>query len=336
MNQILDFETEKRGKNPKQSSSKTEKIIKVFAICLMVFAVFLILSGVYSVFTNNSTEEETTSVQTVIEAEINAIMDESNGEIIVTVESSVGIDKVIYNWNTNTEMTIDGEDSKTFEKSIELPSGSNTLNVKVIDNDGNETSESFEFESDEGSDIIVPNITLEVTEEKNLLITATDETEMAFLTYRWNDESETTVNVDEDGDKTTITVEIEIPKGENTITVVAVDASDKHNTRTETKTLNGVTKPEIEYNLSEDNVLTFYCSHENGIAEIYYTLNDKAYGITFTEEEGYPTTAEFNVDLDVGENEIYLTVTSVDDTTQTFDGVCTIEESEEETENTTE
>ena len=336
MNQILDFETEKRGKSQKQNSTKSDKAIKIFAAFLMIFALLLIGSGVYSLFINNSSDDESSSVAAVVQAEINAIMDESNATIILTVESEIEIDKVVYNWNTNTEMTIDGEDSKTLEKSIDLPSGKNTLNVKVIDNDGNETSESFDFESEEGNDIINPDITLEVTEDKNLLITATDETEMSFLTYRWNDEEETTINVDEDSDdKTTITVEIEIPKGTNTITVVAVDASSKHNTRTETKTLTGVTKPEITYNLSEDGVLTFFCTHENGIKEIYYTLNGNAYGITYTEEEGYPTTAEFEQPLEVGYNEIYLTVTSVDDTEQTFEGTCTIE-GESETDETAE
>ena len=330
MNQILDFETEKRGKAPKQNSTRSDKIVKIFAIALMVFAVLLIGSGVYSLVINNSDDDDGDTLEVAVEAEINAIMDESNEVIILTVESEIEIDKVIYNWNTNTEMTIDGEDSKTFEKSIDLPSGTNTLNVKVIDNDGNETSKSFDFESEEGNDIINPDITLEVTEDKNLLITATDETEMSFLTYRWNDEEETTVNVDEDSDdKTTITVEIEIPKGTNTITVVAVDASSKHNTRTETKTLTGVTKPEITYNLSEDGVLTFFCTHESGIKEIYYTLNGESYGITYTEEEGYPTSAEFDQTLEVGYNEIYLVVTSIDDTEQTFEGTCTIEDDSE-------
>lgn len=332
MNQILDYGTEKRGKAPKQNSTKTEKTIKIFAIFLMIFAILLIGSGVYSLVTNNSNNDESDIAQEVVEAEINAIMDESNATIILTVESEIEIDKVVYNWNTNTEMNIDGEDRKTLEETIELPSGKNTLNIKVIDNEGNETSKSFEFESEEGNDIINPDITLEVTEDKNLLITATDETEMSFLTYRWNSEEENTVNIEEDAeDKTVLTVEIEIPKGTNTITVIAVDSSN--NTRVETKSLTGATKPEIEYSFTEDGVLTFYCTHENGIKEIYYTLNGKDYGITYTDETGYPTSAEFVVeDLVVGDNEISLTVTSVNDTEETFEGVCQIEGEEDEEE----
>lgn len=327
MNQILETSSEKRGKSPKNGlgGSSSDKIIKVFAIILMFFAIFLIGSGVYSLIKNKeaSTPDTTaTANKTTVKATINAIMDESNGKVILTVECKNAIDKVIYNWNTNTEMTVDGQKEKSVEKNIDLPSGSNTLNVKVIDIEGNETKESFDFDSEAGDDIISPNLTLTVTENKKLLITATDETEMSFLTYRWNDEPETTVKVDKDAtDKTKLSVEIDIPKGTNTITVVAVDASSKYNTTTETKTLNGVTKPEITYELSADgSEITFHCTHEDGIKEIKYTLNGQEYAASYTEETGYPTDATFSQKWDEGYNKISLTVTSTNDTEGNFEG----------------
>ena len=291
MNQILEFGTEKRGKSPKGhgEGSASDKIVKVFAIILMIFAIGLIASGVYSLVKNNNDSSDSSGETTTqVKAKINAVLDEANGTVILTVESDIAISKIEYNWNTNTATTIDGQNQTSIEREINLPSGSNTLNVKVTDSEGNQTSESFDFESDSGNDIISPNITLETTEDNNLLITAEDETEMSFITYRWNDEEETTVYVDDDSDdKTTITVEIEIPEGTNTITVVAVDSS--YNTNTQTGTLTGLLKPEITYELSEDgSEITFYCTHSSGIKEIYYTLNDQPYAVTFTEEEGYP------------------------------------------------
>ena len=337
MNQILELGTEKRGKAPKGNKgggTASDKIVRVFAIILMLFAIGLIGSGVYSLVKNNeeTSDSRNTVSQTPVEATINAIMDEANSNVILTVESEIAITRVEYNWNTDTGMTIDGENKNTIEKSIELPAGENTLNVKVIDTQGNETSQSFDFESESGDDIISPNITLEVTTDKNLLITAEDETEMSFLTYRWNDEEETTVYVDEDSeDKKVITVEIEIPEGTNTITVVAVDASSQYNTITQTKTLTGVKKPEITYELSADgSEITFYCTHSSGIKEIYYTLNDQAYAVTYTEETGYPTEASFSQAWDAGYNYISLNVTSVDDTVGTFEGEYTFGEAETE------
>ncbi len=343
MNQILELGTEKRGKAPKGhkgGGTASDKIVKVFAIILMLFAIGLIGSGVYSLVRNNedSSNNGNTVSQAPVNATINAIMDEANGNVILTVESEIAITKVEYNWNTDTGMTIDGENQTSLEKTIELPAGNNTLNVKVTDTQGNETSQSFDFESESGDDIISPNITLEVTEDKNLLITAEDETEMYFVTYRWNDEEETTVYVDEDSeDKTVITVEIEIPEGTNTITVVAVDASSKYNTITETKTLTGVKKPEITYEVSADgSEITFYCTHSSGIKEIYYTLNDQAYAVTYTDETGYPTEASFSQKWDEGYNYISLNVTSVDDTVGTFEGEYTFGEAEENSEENSE
>lgn len=275
---------------------------------------------------NNETSSGNSNTNTISinnnQATINAIIDEANSQVILTVESEIAISRIVYNWNTNTEMTIDGENQLSLEEEIDLPSGNNTLNVKVIDVQGNETNESFDFESDSGDDIISPNLVLEVTSDNNLLITATDETEMRFLTYRWNDDQETTVYVEDDAeDKTTISVEIEIPRGSNTITVVAVDASSKYNTVTETRTLIGVTEPEITYELSADgSSITFYCTHESGIKEIYYTLNDQPYSATFNEEDGYPTEVEFSQAWDEGYNLISLTVTSTEDTEATFEG----------------
>ena len=327
MNQILEFGTEKRGKTPKGNKgggSSSDKVVRVFAILLMIFAIVLIGSGVYSLMQNkenSSNNNSNTPISSTSQANINAIVEEANNQVILTVDSEIAISRVVYNWNTNTEMTIDGQGELTLEEDIDLPSGNNTLNVKVIDVQGNETTKSFDFESDSGDDIISPNLTLELTEDKNLLITATDETAMSFITYRWNDDEETTVYVDENAeDKTTITVEIEIPRGTNTITVVAVDASSKYNTVTETQTFNGVTRPEISYELSADgSEIIFHCTHESGIKEIYYTLNDQPYSVTFNEEEGYPTEAEFSQKWDQGYNYIKLTVTSSEDTENVFE-----------------
>lgn len=338
MNQILEFGTEKRGKTPKGhkgGGSASDKVIRVFAILLMLFAIGLIGSGVYSLMQNNNTSSNnnTNTIATnTNQATINAIIDEANSQVILTVDSEVAISRLVYNWNTNTEMTIDGQNQLTLEEEIDLPSGNNTLNVKVIDVQGNETNQSFDFESESGEDIISPNLVLELTDENNLLITATDETEMNFLTYRWNDDQETTVYVEDDAeDRTTISVEIEVPVGTNTITVVAVDNSSRYNTVTETRTLIGVTEPEISYEVSADgSEITFYCTHERGIKEIYYTLNGQQYAVTYTEEEGYPTRAEFTQAWDEGYNYILLTVTSSEDTEAVFEGEYNYGEAEPE------
>ena len=301
MNQILEYSAEKNNKAPKRGGSTSDKIVKFLAFFLMIFAIFLIGSGVYSLLKNKKdNENDNVSMSQPVNAEIDAYIDENTKKVVLSVSNEIELNKVIYNWNTKTEMTIDGEKLTSLEKEIDLPSGTNKLNVKVIDMEGNETKKTFTFESTEGTDIISPNITLTVS-GKNLVVTATDETEIAYVTYRWNDDEEQTVKAEEEGQKEII-VELEIPKGKNSVTVVAVDASEKHNTKTETKALVGVTKPGIIVNLNDDgSALSITCTHENGIKEIYYTLNDKPYEYKPAEEE-ISTEVQFTQELDEGYN----------------------------------
>ena len=112
MNQILEFGTEKRGKTPKGNKgggSSSDKVVRVFAILLMIFAIVLIGSGVYSLMQNkenSSNNNSNTPISSTSQANINAIVEEANNQVILTVDSEIAISRVVYNWNTNTEMTI--------------------------------------------------------------------------------------------------------------------------------------------------------------------------------------------------------------------------------------
>lgn len=329
MNQILEFGTGnnnyKAPKGNKGSSGgpSSDKVVRVFAIILIVVAIALIFSGVYSLTKNKKTAEsnQKAPVQTA-KATITAEKDEENNKVIIDVSSQIAINKIIYNWNTKTEKEIAGNDDLAITEEIDLPSGTNTLNVKVIDKQNNTTTESFTFTSNNGVDLTKPNITLEITEAKKLLITATDDTELAYITYMWNEGEQTTVEADEDDPKK-IEVELDIPRGKNSITVIAVDASENSNTNSATKALDGVTKPEISYGLSADgSTLDFVCTHENGIVKVEYTLNDRPYATEPYDENNLPKEVKFSQQLDVGYNRIILKVTSVDGTTNEFDGQC--------------
>ena len=342
MNQILDYSSINGSGNGKYGGNKnsSDKIVKVFAIILFIFAVFLIVSGIISFLDDKSTSEKTANKETVKtnEATIEAIADEETEEVLIIVDHDVEISKVIYRWNSQKERTISGGGQNHLEKPIDLPSGTSTLNIKVIDIDGAETTKAFTFETTVGTDIISPEITLEVKNGK-LVITAIDETELAFITYKWNEEQEITVEMDEDAeDKTTIVEEIDILMGENVISVVAVDASN--NTKPESQVITGVTKPEIIVNLigeGNGDTLQITCKHEDGIKKIYYTLNDRPYQWLAPEGETH-TEVSFTQALDEGYNRIKLKVTSVDDVPAEFDGECDYypngrpEEEEDETE----
>ena len=308
MNQILDYDVNSNSKKPNNS----DKVVRIFAIILIVFAIVLIAVVAYGMVSNKK-EVKNISNQ-VSQANISVEVDGTDAKISVTHDTN--IQKVVYSWNGSSERTENG-DGKFFEKTIEVPAGDNTLHIKVIDENGNETTHDEEISSEEGVDILNPVIELSVTDEKKLKITVTDETALDFMTYRWNEGEEQEVYADEDSKK--IEIEIDILKGENDLTIVAVDKSN--NTTSETKNFTGLTKPEITVTLSEDgSSIDIKAEHENGIKSVEYNFNNEDKNVDIG--DGTPTSIQFEQKLEVGYNRIIITVTSTDETTSTFDGEC--------------
>lgn len=322
MNQILNSDPNLSNKNFKNipqnnnnnnnkygNNGNTDKIIRIFAICMIVFAGALISTGVYSYMSN---QDYSQTEQKVSEASAEIFAEEVNGKVSIQVSNKKDIDQLVFSWNGQKENKVQGE-GKTLEKMIDLPAGNNTLIIAVIDKDGVVTNFEKSFESEDGVDIINPEIDFDV-EGSKLNIIATDETALDFITYRWNDEEETKVSADENEKE--INQKIEIMKGKNDITIVAVDKNN--NTTIKTKTIKGLKKPEILIVSSADgSYLDITCKHDEGIKKVEYTLNDQKYEGVF---EDSPNTVQFTQDLDIGYNRIILTATSVEDTTDTFDG----------------
>lgn len=308
MNQILDYAPNNRS----NKSGGSDKVVRFFAIVLILFAIAVIAVVGYGMVANkNDINRES---QQITYANISVDVQEAQVKIAVTHDKN--IQKLIYSWNTSSERTIKGSE-KYMEETIDVPAGNNTLHVKVIDDNGVETTYDKEISSEQGVDIINPIIELKVTEEPKIKIIATDETALDFITYRWNQGEEETVYADE-GSKQ-IETEIDILKGENDLTIVAVDGSN--NTTTETKSFTGLTKPEIKVTLSADgSSIDIMATHENGIESVQYKFNDVDYPVNIG--TGTPNTVQFEQKLDVGYNRIIITVKSVDKTETTFDGEC--------------
>lgn len=322
MNQILDYNPNKKSGG---SSSGSDKVVRVFAVLLVIFALGLLASGAYGIYKNKQTQKTDSNKPTY--ATINADQTE-DGKVTVSVKHDKAIEEMFYSWNTSAERSFKGEGSKTLEKELDLPAGTNTLHIKVVDINGVETSFEKEFTAEDGLDILNPVISITVIDGegedklKKLKITATDETKLDFITYRWNDEEEVKVEA-EDNKPKEIVLELDILRGVNDITIVAVDSSN--NTTTETKSFTALTKPEVVVTLSADgSSLDIETSHENGISNIYYTLNGREYQANFDDdtEDANPPVVTFTQALDEGYNRFILTVTSVDETETVFDGEC--------------
>ena len=263
MNQILEYDTDNRNSKKPGGS---DKVVRMFGIIIIIFAICLIGGGAYNYFTRKNNAKP-------IEKEIPVISVTQDGSsAVIKVTHTKAIEKIVYSFNNGRETTIKETGGNEASEVISLPSGENTLYVKVIDVEGNEGTYEGKFTSESGEDIINPVIKLNVSQEtKKLVITATDETEIDFITYRWNSDEEIRVEAEEEGQKT-ISVEIDILRGQNDLIVVAVDKAN--NTTTETKSYTGLTKPEVSIVVSPDKTAaTVTIKHDKGIKSVVFNID---------------------------------------------------------------
>lgn len=308
MNQILDY-------NPNKSSgggsSGSDKVTRVFALILICFAICLVCVGGYNLIKNKS--EESAPVQTATQAKIE--VEQKDAVVTIKVSHDKTIEKLIYSWDSDKETTLKGDGQATMEEEIPLLAGTHTLNIKVTDVDGVESTYQQEFYSETGEDKIFPVIDLKVTDQKKLKITATDETEISYVTYRWNNEEEIQIDVSEEDNKK-IEFEIDIYKGKNDIVIVAVDGNN--NSTTETESFTGVTKPDITATISADKkTVDIKCYHENGIKEIKLSIGEVDYDVDLQGQTPTDVTLP-ELPLEEGNNTVKVTARSVDDTVTEF------------------
>lgn len=302
MNQILAV---KKVEN-KSKKLNVNQTIKIFCFAIIIFGMILLASGSYAIY-NDITLSKVESVPV-------AQIERTNNEIKITIKHDKEISTVTYNWNNGQDYVIQGNGRNYIEEVIQLPVGNNTLNVAIVDILGKETRYQKEYIMEDG-DITKPEIDLVLT-GTTLSITATDNEEMAYITYRWNDEEETKVEA-EPATPGVINTEIDIKEGLNTLTIIAVDKNN--NTQTRTQPFEGVQKPVI--NVRGDGYkLIVEISHNKGINKVDFVFNgQKGY---LAEDMLGGTYIVFNLRLIEGDNTLSLTVQSVDNTIQEFSGIC--------------
>lgn len=304
MNQILEYSP---VKNSGGGSSGSDKIVRIFALILIIFALCFIAIGAYGFFKKNKPVDDQTT-QAPIEAKIE--IQKLDTTAIINVSHDRAIEKVIYKWDDNKETTEKGDGTSTKKIEIPLSMGQHTLTVKVVDVDGVETIHKETINSENGTDIINPVIEV-VPNGNKLKIIATDETEIAYVTYKWNNDEEFKVEETDDSKKK-IEFDIEILKGKNDLTVIAVDANQR--TTRENRTYNGVTNPEIKIIVSADKKhVDVDCSHEKGIDKIFVTINGDEQEVGLPDGEN--TNVHFDFDLPEGNVSLKVKATSTEQTT---------------------
>ena len=316
MNQILLTEnyknTNKNSKNNGNNNYDIKKIILFFAIAILILGIAIISVYGYKIFTNKNKEDESAQKPQV------SLVEESESDvIIIKAEAEAGISKIVYTWNDEEPNEIDMNGRTSHEEQLEIPNGENKLNVKIIDNNGDEIESTKEFTkiSTQG-----PTIEAEVVEYDKLKITATDETAMKYIKYRWNDEEDTIVKA-ESVNETFIETITELRDGTNRITITAVDSDGNEEVFTNPYML--LRRPSIDVS-QQDGELYMKIFHEKGFEKVEFSVNGKIY--KYDENySGYDETTkelEYKFSLQEGENTVIILAVSNEGTERTYKGKC--------------
>ena len=296
MNQIL------ATSNPSTKKSKQKKsgepadiktVIRVFAVVMIIFGIFMIGTGSYAIYKDNEAKNSEITKPVITES-----LNEDSTAVILTVTHDKAIDRIEYSWNDDEVQTITGNGRRYIEQQIEIPGGTNTLNVKAIDVQGQEISTQQEYTAEE-------IINLTISENKKLRITAESETEIAYMTYRWDDGEEQRIDIH----ATTVDQEIDIPMGTHDITVILVDINNE--TTTKEQKVMGTTKPTIE--IDTDDAGEYYLitiTDETGLERVDLIFRGEERSITI--EDGKKE-VKYKLQLNAGdENRLEITAYNVD------------------------
>ena len=303
MNQILSVDDNQKRKNKKVKEQKVrnsgpvaiENVVKFFAIVIIIFGLFLIGSGSYSMYlgTNTGTSNAKPTIQ---------IEKTSDSEINLRVKHDKALDVVTYKWSNEDEVSLNATGKREVSQRITVPGGENTLTVYAKDVNGVETTSQQAFNLDTGIDIDFQ------LDGSNIKVSINADRQLSYLTYRWDEEEEQRVDINNN----TIEQSVEIPKGQHTLTVIVVDENNQ--TQTATQEVKGVTKPQLEITTDGSANFIIKASDEEGLKKLEFTVNDTDnYRLNIDGR----TELEYTWPIQDGENILEVTVYNQNDVTET-------------------
>ena len=177
MNQILFVDNKKN-----RSSIDIKKIIKFFAISIIIIGLIMVCEGSYSVYSYYKEKKERESIPKE-QADIQLIQTEDN-MVNISINSNIGISELLYSWNSDTVNTLSQDGKTSVFETIDIPVGENTLNIKVIDINGIETTTTQTFTIVEEKAVIELSL---VGDEIKIIVTS--KTDLSNVTYKWNSDN---------------------------------------------------------------------------------------------------------------------------------------------------
>lgn len=269
MNQILMIE--KKRKEPKQKNQssgrtiETKGIVRFFAIVIIIFGLVLVGEGSYAIYKEAADKNPANMPKVMVNREAD--------KVIVNVEHTIEISKVIYSWN-NGEATEVPQGGLTAYEEILLPNQNSILNITIEDMKGKKSHYQKEYIV-EGLDITKPTINIQVADgSKQMTIVAEDETALSYLSYQWEDGEEVIEQATSEI-QNKIEKQIDLTPGTKKITIIAEDTSGNRE-QVEKEIVATTSKPKMQL-IRNDREFIIEASDEDGITEIKLNLNGKQY-----------------------------------------------------------
>ena len=300
MNQILSFQTIGNSK------IQLKKVIRFFSIFIILFALILVIEGSFGYYKNKNKK-------VIIKETPDINIQRDNGTTILNITSNIGVQKVIYSWNDGIEDSVEEGGKNNVEVKIPTTIGTNNLNIKIIDSNGNtivydpvkisyeeNQEENVNWEEAIRTDKTKPKVSIESVKGK-IVITATDDVKMSYVTYSWNGEEENKITGLSDDEKT-LTTEIDstnVKKGTNKLIVKAYDKAG--NVETVEKEVQGANGSEIKVN-QENGELVVNVKNDINITKIEYNFNGEEKTIDNINQKEYT----FKLQMKDGENKISI------------------------------
>ena len=302
MNQILAVE------NKKKEKVKTKKIrrgrpieikgiVVFFAVITMVFGLTLAGQGSYALYRNVDDRKP----ENIPYVEIGRV----NDKAIIRVAHSIEISKIIYSWNDGEESAIPVGSTRA-EEEITLLGYDSILNLTIEDINGKKVKYQKQHLLT-GVDITKPSIEIETKDGNDKMkIIAKDETEIAYITYQWEDGEPVTVNAEQQGQKEMI-VQVPLTAGLRKIRIIAVDTNGNIEEIPEQEITITTSKPEMSV-IRNKGQITVKASDKDGVKDIVINLNGEIYK---AENINKKSVKVGPVNLREGNNTISVEVTNV-------------------------
>ena len=225
MNQILSIEnTSKNKANKKHRASRgpveVKAIVRFFAICLIVFGVFVTGTGSYAMYKyvkNNPLTSTSSGNKKVEEKDIVISFTPEGNNIKIKATGKNQLSYLTYRWDEEEEVRIDINDVIVEEK-IEIPKGLHTLTVIVVDS--NNVSET---KTQEIKGVTKPKVEVSTDGSDNFIIIATDEEGLSRIEFIINEDEKYSLNLD---GRTELEYPYPLHEGENRLEVIVYNVND--------------------------------------------------------------------------------------------------------------